>query len=93
MSIPQQATTQELCDYAVTKLIEQGAPSIRVTDMGSVTCLYRSLTGACPVGHLIDDEHYNEDELELKSIATSNNVSAAVSASIGRELTPLDVDA
>jgi len=61
--------------------------------MGSVTCLYRSLTGACALGHLIDDEHYDEAKLEMKSISTSNNVDAAVSGSIGRDLSPLDIDA
>lgn len=93
MSIPQQATTQELCDYAVTKLIEQGAPSIRVSDMGSITCLYRGADGkACPVGHLIADEHYNSGILEMLP-AGNELVLDAVSASIGRALSDGDSEA
>jgi len=93
MSIPQQATTQQLIDYAVTKLIEQGAPSILLSNLGGVSCLYRDSKGrACAIGQLIADEHYDEETLERRNIS-NEDVNRAVVASIGRELTHDDTAA
>ena len=58
-------TLQQIFDKAVLATAAQGVPSMRV-NYGSngppLICAYRSDTGCkCPVGHLIDDEHYSPD--------------------------------
>ena len=45
---------QEVFDYSVSKVIEQGAPSLRGT-----ACVYRAMNGnKCAFGHLIPDSLY-----------------------------------
>jgi hypothetical protein len=45
-------TPQEVVDFVVPKLVKQGLKSTR----GGAYCSYRSPSGACAIGHLIDDE-------------------------------------
>lgn len=86
---------QELFDekvkYAIDKVIEQGRPSVSVVG----ACMYRSQNEGkplcCAIGHLILDEHYDEDLLEDSSISDYSgngiDVLKAVEKSLGETLT------
>lgn len=62
---------QELFQQSVTKLFNQGKPSIRndIRNLdGGPACAYRGGNGLkCAIGHLIPDENYDQ-KMEAKSI-------------------------
>ena len=55
-------TLQEIFDFVVSKIIEQGAPSLELRPTGVYACYYRAerngKTLKCAAGHLIADEGY-----------------------------------
>lgn len=81
--------TEQLLKTAITKVLEQGAPSINQTALP--TCMYRAENGnCCAVGHLITDEAYSE-KLECNTVDTEI-VLNAVASSIGRKLEDAEIN-
>jgi hypothetical protein len=72
---------QELFEFVIDKLIEQGVQS--VDEYGD--CMYRGVDGAkCAVGHLIKDEFYNE-EYENNSCCHEQVEDALMLSGVDRE--------
>lgn len=72
-------TAQEVFDFVVHALREQGVPSIDTSDF---RCQYRAMTESgrtlkCAVGHLIPDDLYSPD---LESLSPDNTVMQRVLA-------------
>lgn len=77
---------QEVFDFAVGKVIEQGAPSV-----GGDGCMYRDhLDQRCAFGHLIPDSLYRNSFENVSAIAIlskhvkSPQYSPALASSLGR---------
>ena len=74
-------STKMLLATAIINTLAQGRVS-----MADGVCTYRGDSGSkCAIGHLITDEHYQEDELEGSNIGCKP-VQEAVEQSIGRKL-------
>lgn len=58
-------TKQEIYDYVIAKLREQGRPSMSHDGGSSIICAYRGDGNAkCAIGHLIPDDRYRGEEME-----------------------------
>jgi len=60
------ATMQDVFDFIVTRLIEQGEPSIQ-SGINSARCMYRYGNLRCAIGHLIPDKAYTP-KMEGKNV-------------------------
>ena len=70
---------------SIEAVIKQGEQS-----NGGYRCRYRQGELKCAVGHLITDEHYNED-LEHISLELGNKVNDALNKSLGYELSKQEI--
>jgi hypothetical protein len=79
----QNFTKQEIFDFIVGKLIEQGSPSI---DKG-ISCLYRGPNGLkCAIGHIMPDESHSLG-LEGKSVdGVANHLKLIIREDVHKQL-------
>ncbi len=65
-------TAQEVFDFALTKIREQGKPSMQLNEYNGVeACLYRGPNNTkCAIGHMIPDSDY-DPEIERQDINTA----------------------
>jgi hypothetical protein len=72
-------TQQEIYDFVYNKIIEQGKPSMVVTDRisGATSCAYRGENGCkCAIGHLLTDEDLKDIEKHNKTTYPTNHLRA-----------------